>query len=71
MKPMYTHDCEECTFLGTVLVQGQTTNHARTFGDLWLSCNADFEGHSRYIIRMSSDGPDYITARPEHLPIIL
>jgi len=71
MKPMYTHDCEECTFLGTVLVQGQTTNHARTFGDLWLSCNAGFEGHSRYIIRMSSDGPDYITARPEHLPIIL
>ena len=71
MKPMHTHDCDGCTFLGTVLVKGVTViDKQRTFGDLWLSCQANSYG-SRYILRMSSDGPDYITARPEDLPLYL
>lgn len=46
MNPRYTHDCEECTFLG------QFQEY-----DLYV-CPVSLLGGT-YIVRYSSDGPDY------------
>lgn len=46
-KPLFVHDCDTCTFLGTF------NNH-----DLYVHTS---DIHPTVIARWSSDGPDYIS----------
>lgn len=51
-RPVHEHDCERCRFLG---------NHVSDTGivnDVYRSCDSRFQ---EYIMRFSSDGPDYRT----------
>lgn len=49
MSPKYTHDCDICTFLGTVY-----SNEGHPI-DLYVHA----DGIETYIARYSSDEPDY------------
>ena len=64
MKPMHEHDCTKCEFLGNVFTKqafyiSDVTYEERTIpADLWKSCQYELpEVH--FILRYSSDGPDY------------
>lgn len=50
MKPRYTHDCDRCTYIASVVSFGQLV-------DLYRSCGSE----GGYIARFSSEGGDYAT----------
>lgn len=58
MRPAYTHDCDRCTYLATVVSFGRTI-------DLYRSCST-IEGG--YIARFSSEPSDYATVIEGHGP---
>ena len=56
IKPQFKHDCEDCKFIGNIF----TGLYKSIKSDLYLNCNP-MEHASKYIIRLSDDGSDYIT----------
>ena len=56
MKPAYKHDCDKCTFLGTILVK-DIDETGKEGGEVDLyHCDGNIP---TVIARYSSDGPDY------------
>ena len=49
--PLYTHDCTECTFLGSTTAMGQKV-------DIYLSCD---KSSYPFIVRYNSEGAEYAT----------
>lgn len=49
--PLYTHDCTECTFLGSAKAMGQDV-------DIYLSCD---KSSYPFIVRYNSEGSEYAT----------
>jgi hypothetical protein len=63
MKPSYKHDCEKCDFVGKMFLALNFEGTKRKVADVYLSCQPY---GSRYILRCSSKGSDYITTnKPE------
>ena len=61
MKPSFKHDCDKCKFVGkifTALVTFSNKSPKKKAVDLYESCET---GGSKYILRCSSQGSDYIT----------
>lgn len=64
MKPIHEHDCTACAFLGNVFVKHVVYKSddeyvERTIpADLWKSCQYELP-ETHFILRYSSDGPDY------------
>ncbi len=56
MQATYKHDCESCTFIGTIFLE--LVSGAKQPTDIYRSCQ---EYGSRFILRFSSEGPDYAT----------
>ena len=52
MIPKYEHDCDRCHFVG------QHTDDTGRVSDVYRSCDGSFH---QYLMRFSSDGPDYRT----------
>lgn len=74
LQPVFTHDCEECRFLGTILhvYQDETTGPV----DLWV--HEHEQGDNTYIARFSNEGPDYrsfpgslVSTLPAYDPVAL
>ncbi len=60
LKPKYQHDCNRCSFIASLHLFHRVV-------DLYKSCDKSFGG---YIIRYSSEGPDYATTyERDDLPI--
>ncbi len=55
MKPFYTHDCEQCQFLGTVL------NDKQNPVDLYVHVNCGTYGPT-ILARHGNNGPEYTCA---------
>lgn len=56
IKPVHQHDCDKCTHIGVVKVQGGQ------LADLYKSCSAGAGTLSdKFILRFSSEGSDYAT----------
>ena len=60
MKPSYKHDCDKCKFVGKIFMSLDLEGAKKKVADLYLSCAID-DIASKYILRCSSQGPDYIT----------
>lgn len=58
MKPSYKHDCERCKFVGKIFRALNLEGTKTKVADVYESCQ---QYGSRYIVRCSSYGPDYIT----------
>ena len=58
MKPSYKHDCEHCKFVGKIFRALNMEGTKTKVADVYESCQ---QYGSRYIVRCSSYGPDYIT----------
>ena len=58
MKPSYKHDCEKCKFVGKIFRATNLEGTKKKATDVYQSCEV---GGSRYILRCSSQGSDYIT----------
>ena len=58
MKPSYKHDCDKCKFIGKIFRALDLDGAKKKVADMYLSCEV---GGSKYILRCSSQGPDYIT----------
>ena len=59
MKPSYKHDCTECKFVGKIFRSiGLDVNSKKKATDVYRSCQPY---GSKYILRCSSQGSDYIT----------
>jgi len=63
MKPSFKHDCDTCKFVGKIFLAmpdwlGQFGIAKEKTADLYESCEI---GGSKYILRCSSRGSDYIT----------
>ena len=58
MKPSYRHDCEKCKFVGKIFSAMNLEGTKKKTTDVYQSCEV---GGSRYILRCSSQGSDYIT----------
>jgi hypothetical protein len=58
MKPSYKHDCEKCKFVGKIFRALNLEGTKKKAADLYRSCEV---GGSKYILRCSSQGSDYIT----------
>lgn len=54
-KPIFSHDCDLCRFLGSVSVGNR-------WGDLYICERYDDVSMRSVIFRTSSDGPDYNSA---------
>lgn len=57
MKPVHEHDCDRCRLVGH-----HTDDTGRAW-DVYESCNGSIH---EYIMRWSSDGPDYMTVWQGH-----
>jgi hypothetical protein len=57
MAPMFKHDCKHCNFIGHIFVRLFSDRDTMQTADLYLSC----DNCSKYIIRKSDEGSDYIT----------
>jgi hypothetical protein len=57
MKPSFKHDCTECKFVGKIFRALDLEGMKKTT-DVYESCET---GGSKYILRCSSKGSDYIT----------
>jgi hypothetical protein len=59
--PNHKHDCEECIFLFGVNIHNQSNLILRTV-DVYEQCQSTLHPDEKsYLIRYSSDGPDYIS----------
>ena len=58
MKPSYKHDCTHCKFVGKIFRPLNMEGTKKKVADVYESCQAY---GNRYIVRCSSQGPDYIT----------
>jgi len=58
MKPSYKHDCEKCKFVGKIFRALNLDGTKKQSTDVYESCETD---GSKYILRCSSKGSDYIT----------
>ena len=59
MKPSYKHDCEKCEFVGKIFrLTGLDPSSKKKSTDVYRSCEVY---GSKYILRCSSQGSDYIT----------
>jgi hypothetical protein len=73
MKPIHEHDCIVCKFLGNVFVKqafykSDDEYEERTIpADLWKSCQNELP-ETHFILRYSSDGPDYSSFPARRLP---
>ena len=61
MKPSYKHDCDRCHFVGKVFRALDLYGEKKGVADLYQSCNYINGLGSKYILRCSSKGEDYIT----------
>jgi hypothetical protein len=57
MKPSFKHDCEKCKFVGKIFRLVNLDGEKKAT-DVYESCEV---GGSKYILRCSSQGSDYIT----------
>jgi hypothetical protein len=60
MKPIYEHDCDHCEYLGSV--HGLADSNADAY-----RCGKQGGGPGCYILRFSSDGPDYSSWTPKYV----
>ena len=58
MKPSFKHDCEKCKFVVKIFRAMNLEGTKKKVTDVYQSCEV---GGSRYILRCSSQGSDYIT----------
>jgi len=58
MKPSFKHDCDKCKFVGKIFRALDLEGTKKRATDLYESCNTY---GSKYILRCSSKGGDYIT----------
>jgi len=58
MKPSFKHDCTDCKFVGKIFIALTLEGVKKKAADLYESCEV---GGSKYILRCSSQGSDYIT----------
>jgi hypothetical protein len=58
MKPSFKHDCEKCEFVGKIFHALNLEGTKKKSTDVYRSCEV---GGSKYILRCSSQGSDYIT----------
>lgn len=58
MKPSFKHDCEKCEFVGKIFRALNLEGTKKKSTDVYRSCEV---GGSKYILRCSSQGSDYIT----------
>ncbi len=58
MKPSFKHDCDKCKFVGKIFRSLNLEGTKKRATDLYESCEV---GGSKYILRCSSKGGDYIT----------
>ena len=58
MKPSFKHDCTECKFVGKIFRALDLEGTVKKATDVYESCET---GGSKYILRCSSKGSDYIT----------
>lgn len=59
MRPSFKHDCEKCEFVGKIFRRiGLDPNSKKKSTDVYRSCSTY---GSKYILRCSSQGSDYIT----------
>ena len=58
MKPSFKHDCEKCEFVGKIFRALDLEGTKKKATDVYRSCQTY---GSKYILRCSSYGPDYIT----------
>ena len=58
MKPSFKHDCADCKFVGKIFIALTLEGIKKKAVDLYESCET---GGSKYILRCSSQGSDYIT----------
>jgi hypothetical protein len=58
MKPSFKHDCEKCEFVGKIFRALDLEGTKKKATDVYRSCETY---GSKYILRCSSYGPDYIT----------
>lgn len=59
LTPKFKHDCDKCTFIGTVLAEGHVA-------DLYRQCGTRKYSEG-FILRFSSDGPDYVVVDQKRL----
>lgn len=59
LTPLYVHDCDKCTFIACCTLGSRVV-------DIYKSCDKSFG--SGFIIRYSSDGPDYKTVHKHSSP---
>jgi len=57
INPQFKHDCENCKFVGNIFSR---IYKKKIESDLYLNCDIS-EFASKYIIRLSDEGSDYIT----------
>ena len=58
MKPSFKHDCEKCEFVGKIFRALDLEGTKKKATDVYRSCETY---GSKYILRCSSNGSDYIT----------
>jgi hypothetical protein len=59
MKPRYKHDCDSCTWLGTITYPAPLSDDSAPMRNADLYCCVKCIGGPSLIARYSSDGPDY------------
>jgi hypothetical protein len=57
-SPKFQHDCDRCTYLGTV------QNKGGHFFDLYWCANASHPALSSVLCRYGSEGPEYSSSHP-------
>jgi hypothetical protein len=57
MNPKWTHDCDKCKYLGSMVVLSDTLD--------WYTCGVDFQ--QTVIARYGDDGPAYWSMPTGHL----
>lgn len=53
--PQFTHDCQDCTFLGSIIDRNNMEC------DLYVHVDEHDTAHSTFIARYSDEGSDYIS----------
>lgn len=64
MKPMYTHDCDECTYLGVYDAHGM-------YKDLKFDLYYHYRPNcSEVVARYGNDGPEYYSSNIEFKEVL-
>ena len=63
MEPKHTHDCDKCTYLGSVK-KWRASKNDYTIIDCYVCLKADSPNLHSIIGRYGSDGPEYASSHP-------